>query len=383
VSALARARRVATEIAAAHAEAVDREGRFPHEAMAALRAERLLGAMVPVELGGEGAGLGEIAEMAHALGRHCGSTAMVFAMHQIQVACLLRHGRGSPFHARLLARLAAEQLLLASATSEAGVGGDVRASVCAVEAAGERLRLAKNAIVISYGEQADGVLATARRAPDAPPGDQVLIVALRPDYRLERTSGWDAMGMRGTCSDGFWLHVDAPADRLLPEPYVDISERTMLPVTHILWSALWAGIAADAVGRARAFLRAAARRRPGETPPGASRLVEAVSALQAVRATILDAARRWEAAAATGPPPMALALALNNLKTWTSRHCLRAAEQALLVTGIAGYRNDGPWSVARPLRDLLSAQVMINNDRIAAHSASLLLAVKDEPEPLA
>lgn len=382
MSALARARRVAAEVAAAHAEAVDREARFPLEAVAALRAERLLGAMVPVELGGEGAGLGEVAEMAHALGRHCGSTAMVFAMHQIQVACLVRHGRTSPFHGRLLARLAREQLLLASATSEAGVGGDVRTSLCAVERSGERLRLAKNAIVISYGEQADGILVTARRAPDAPPGDQVLVVALRPDYRLERTSRWDAMGMRGTCSEGFWLHVEAPADRILPEPYGDISERTMLPVTHILWSALWAGIAGDAVGRARAFLRAAARRRSGEPPPGAARLVEAVSRLQAVRATILDAARRWEAAGA-GPPPMALALALNNLKSWTSRHCLRAAEEALLVAGIAGYRNDTPWSIARPLRDLLSAPVMINNDRIVAHSASLLLAVKDEPELLA
>lgn len=376
---LARARRIAAEVVAAHAEAVDREARFPHEAVAALRAERLLGAMVPVELGGEGASLGEVAEIAHALGRHCGSTAMVFAMHQIQVACLVRHG-SAPFGRRLLARLAAEQLLLASATSEAGVGGDVRSSVCAIERTGDRIRLAKNATVISYAEQAQGILATARCSPDAPAGDQVLVVALPGDYRLERTSGWDAMGMRGTGSEGFWLHVDAPADRILADPYAEISERTMLPVTHILWSALWSGIAADAVGRARAFLRAAARRSPGQMPPGAPRLVEAVSRLQAVRATIADAARRFEAVAAAGSLPMGLGLALNNLKTWTSRHCLRAAEDALLVTGIAGYRNDTPWSVARPLRDLLSAQVMINNDRITAHSASLLLAVKDEPE---
>lgn len=383
MSALSRARRLASEVVAAHAEAVDREARFPREAVAALKAERLLGAMVPIELGGEGATLGEVAEMAHALGRHCGSTAMVFAMHQIQIACLVRHGLTAPFQRGLLARIAAEQLLLASATSEAGVGGDVRSSVCAVERTGERVRLTKNAIVISYGEQADGILATARRAPDAPPADQVLVVALRGDYRLERTSNWDAMGMRGTCSDGFWLHVEAPADRLLPEAYAEISERTMLPVTHILWSALWSGIAAAAVGRARGFLRAAARRRPGEPPPGAPRLVEAVSRLQAVRATIVDGARRLEAAGTGGPLPMGLALALNNLKTWTSRHCLRAAEDALLVAGIAGYRNDSPWSVARPLRDLLSAQIMINNDRIAASSASLLLAVKDEPELLA
>jgi len=381
MSPLERARRVAVEVAAVHAEAVDREARFPREAVAALAAERLLGVMVPRPLGGEGATLAEVAEIAHLLGRHCGATAMVFAMHQIQVACLVRHGREAPFHRAFLSRLAVEQPLLASATSEAGPGGDLRSSLCAVERSGERIRLAKNATVISYGAHAQGILATARRAPEAPPGDQVLLSLQEGDYRLERTTGWDALGMRGTRSEGYWLHVDAPADRVLPESFAEIAERTMVPVTHLLWSALWAGIAGAAVARARAFLRAAARRRPGEAPPGAGRLVEAASRLQAVRAAIADATRRWETAC--GPLPMTLALELNNLKTWCSRECVAAALDALQVTGIAGYRNDSPWSVARPLRDLLSAPIMINNDRITAHSASLVLVVKDEPEYLA
>ena len=42
-------------IAAEHAAAVDRDSRFPDEAIAAARAERLLGIAVPRELGGEGA----------------------------------------------------------------------------------------------------------------------------------------------------------------------------------------------------------------------------------------------------------------------------------------------------------------------------------------
>lgn len=49
----ARAKRVA-EQAARHADAVDREGRFPAEAVAALKAERLFGIQVPRSLGGEG-----------------------------------------------------------------------------------------------------------------------------------------------------------------------------------------------------------------------------------------------------------------------------------------------------------------------------------------
>ena len=39
------------------------------------------------------------------------------------------------------------------------------------------IHLEKQAPVISYGEYADGVLATARRDPDSPPNDQVLVCA--------------------------------------------------------------------------------------------------------------------------------------------------------------------------------------------------------------
>ncbi len=58
----ARAKRVAA-IAAAHADAVDREGRFPREAVAAMREERLLGMMIPTHLGGDGADFAEIAQV--------------------------------------------------------------------------------------------------------------------------------------------------------------------------------------------------------------------------------------------------------------------------------------------------------------------------------
>lgn len=42
----ARAERAAA-VAARHADAVDREGRFPEEAVAAMRSERLLGLQIP------------------------------------------------------------------------------------------------------------------------------------------------------------------------------------------------------------------------------------------------------------------------------------------------------------------------------------------------
>ncbi len=197
------------------ADEVDRDARFPTEAFDALREDSLLSILIPSELGGAGATIEQVADVVFELARHCASTAMIFAMHQIQVASIVRHGR-SEFFRDYLAQVTERQLLLASATTELGVGGDVRTSVCTVERdeAGH-IHLEKLAPVISYGEHADGILATARRAPESPPNDQVLVLCRAPGLTLEPTSGWDTLGFRGTCSLGFRLVAEGEADLIL------------------------------------------------------------------------------------------------------------------------------------------------------------------------
>jgi acyl-CoA dehydrogenase len=73
---------------------------------------------------------------------------------------------------------------------------------------------------------------------------------------------------------------------------------------------------------------------------------------------------------------MGYALRLNALKINASETAPRICEGALAVTGIAGFRNDTPYSVGRHLRDALSAGLMIGNDRIHATNAALLLVHK-------
>ena len=48
-------------------------------------------------------------------------------------------------------------------------------------------------------------------------------------------------------------------------------------------------------------------------------------------------------------------------------------QEALTIAGIMGYKNDSPFSVGRQLRDILSAPLMIANDRVLANTANLLL----------
>jgi acyl-CoA dehydrogenase len=346
---------------------------------------RLLGAMLPVEVGGEGARLDDIAGICCAIGQQCASAGMVYAMHQIQIASLLLHGETSDWHQGFLRRVAAEQLLLASATSEAGVGGDLRTSLCAVEREGGTYRLTKNASVISYAANADAILATARRAEDATASDQVLVVVMKEHCSLERTSLWDTMGMRGTCSEGFVLTASGPASHVLPKPFAEIAARSMLGTSHLLWASLWYGIALSAVHKAQAFVRADARKRPGETPPGALRVAEAAAQLQMMKAMTRDGLDRFEAARRE-PDEMTsigFSVAMNNIKVASSRIAIDIVNTAMVVCGIAGFRNDTPYSVGRQYRDILSAQVMINNDRIFGNVSKMLLVHRLDGELVA
>ena len=208
----------------------------------------------------------------------------------------------------------------------------------------------------------------------------MLVVARKKETKLERTAEWNALGFRGTCSCGYILETHGNAEQILPDGYDDISARTMLPVSHILWSSLWLGLATDAVNRARAFVRDAARKKPGTVPSGATRLAEVVALLQSMRSNVHDSVRAYEAIYndADALSGIGFALQMNNLKVQSSLLVVQVCAQALGVCGIMGYKTDTKYSVERHLRDAYGAGIMINNDRILGASASLLLVHRSE-----
>ncbi|WP_234681003.1 acyl-CoA dehydrogenase family protein [Bradyrhizobium monzae] len=369
------------QVAATEAEAVDREARFPRKAIDAARKERLLGAQIPIELGGDGASISEVADMCYALGRACASTGMIFAMHQTKIACLVRHGAGSSWHESLMRRVAAEQLLLASSTTEGQNGGNIRFSSAAVERAGAEISLVRDATVISYGAEADGIVTVARRSDDAAGSDQVLLAITRDDYTLEPTLAWETLGMRGTCSAGFKLNFSGAADQIFPVAYEKIHAQTMTPVAHLCWSSVWTGIAAAAADRAQLFIRKAARGAGGNMPPGAAHFTAAKMTLTKLRAMIAanlqfyEAHERDERALSS----VDFQSSINLLKVDASELAVAAVMHAMRACGLSGYRNDTDVSIGRHLRDVLSAPIMINNDRILASvgTATLMSAVPE------
>lgn len=379
---LTAARSIASEIAAKHAAAVDADARFPRETVDALRGAGLLSAPVPRELGGAGCSMTELAMLCSTLSQACSASGMVLAMHYIEVACLARHGMGSEFFRGYLREICEKQWLIASVTSEVGTFGDTRSSICAVQVSGDRFTLDKDATTVSYGEHADALLVTARCSSQASNSDQVLVLLKKGDYTLTPTTNWDTLGMRGTCSPGARLQSSAPVAQILPGTFAESSAQTMVPYSHILWSSLWWGIAADAVSRAAAFVRGQARKNPGTVPPAAHELAETHAQLQAMRNLWAVAAAEFDEINARPEGmqellSMGWALKMNNLKIAASEAAPRLVHHALQIIGVLGYKNDSPFSVGRHYRDALSAALMISNERLMAKNASMLLVLKD------
>ncbi len=376
------ARKIGTGVSAKFADSVDREARFPVESLQAWREAKLMSAAVPKEFGGAGCNLRELSEICAAVSQGCGSSGMVLAMHYIQVACIARHHANSPQLTAYLREIVEKQLLLASITSEVGTSGDTRSSICAVERSNGRFQLNKEATTGSYCASADAILVTARRAADSPANDQVLVLVRKGDYELKQTTDWDTLGMRGTTSPGFSLTSSGEEWQILPGPYADSSAQTMVPYSHVLWSALWWGIASDAVARASTYVRGVARKAPGSVPPTAVRLAEVSVASQTMRHNWQAVAEEFDALpdSAQGREEllsMGWALRFNNLKISASTAGPQIVHQALQIVGILGYKNNSPFTVGRHYRDLLSSSLMISNERIKAKSAAMLLVYKD------
>jgi acyl-CoA dehydrogenase len=367
--------RAAAEIAKVNAAAVDAEARFPGEAFAELRQQRLLGIQVPQALGGESATIAEIADICYVLGQACSSTALIYAMHQIKIACIVRHYKNAAALERVLRRIAAEQLLMASSTTEGQAGGNVRSSEAPVEHDGEQVTLERKATVISYAVEADGIVTTARRAADAAGNDQVLLVLLKADYTLERLQVWDTLGMRGTHSEGFTLRARAAAGQLLPEPYERIHAQTMVPFAHLLWGSVWAGIAAAAAGKAQGFIRHVVRQSNGQMPPGAAHFTQAVSSLRTLRGVLSASLRSYEAIMSDEKAISSLEFqaTITLTKVQVSELAVTTVLGSLRACGLSGYRNDTEFTIGRLLRDVLSAPIMISNDRILTNLATTSL----------
>lgn len=321
-AAVAAARALSPALAARAAEH-DAAGRFPAADFADLRAAGLLGLMVPPRLGGPGAGFADYAEVAMALGAGAGATALVFNMHASVTGALAQtpddvaRALGVPesyFAMRDEAlRRAAAGAHFAVAMSERGAGSRLSRLTTAYEPVDGGFRITGSKTFVSGAGHADLYLVAARRQ------DKVshFLVPAGPGVTVEHT--WDSMGMRATGSDDLHLDVEVGADALLGglEGLTLLLAQVMPQWLVASYAAVYVGVARSAVDAAVDHLQ---RRNLTHLPAVRARVGRAETRVEAARLTVLEAARRVDAA--PGDP---------DTNRWVWRAKLLAGETAMEV----------------------------------------------------
>ena len=191
----------------------DAAGSFVGDNYAELKEHRFFSAGVPRELGGGGLTHAELCEVIRILGRHCGSTALAYSMHSHLVAAAVwRHHHGKPA-AKLLRRVATEELVLVStgAADWLGSNGTLRR----VEG-GYRFSATK---ICCSGSPMGDLMITSGVLEDGPDGPQVLHFPVPfSQAGIDCKQDWDVLGMRGTGSHTWTLH-----DVFVPEASVALA----------------------------------------------------------------------------------------------------------------------------------------------------------------
>jgi len=363
-------------VAAKYADDVDKSARFPSEAVDALREAGLLSLLTPTEFGGGGYDLSVASGVARALAVNCTATALVFAMHTIEVEGLRLFGTTSAFQ-DFQRELVQQQLLIANAASEVGLGSDSGRSNCALEQRDGSWSLEKQALAISYGRYADAIAVSARATPDSPPNEQVVVMVRAADAELTELSTWDTMGLRGTCSNSFLLRASGRNEMIFDKSLAEISEQSGAQATQIMISSVWVGLAEAAVSYVHRYARSKARKAIGTTTPAASRLAELVVKLQSARSLLLGVVGTYnELIGSEQAREPGWIVEARNLKVATSTLAAEITSAALAVCGISAFRREGQPSLDRLIRDAQGGLIMVSNDSNLQRNAQVLVALK-------
>ncbi|WP_243754512.1 acyl-CoA dehydrogenase family protein [Labedaea rhizosphaerae] len=364
-------------VAEEHATRTDRDAVFPAEALAELRATRLLGLLVPVEHGGLGGTTEDVVDLGIRLGRADMSVAMIFTMHCQQVAAVVRHA-AEPLRSQLLGRLGQGQEYLASVTTEAGKGGHLLSAEAALHGDGSRLHVDRFAPIVTGGAHADGFLITMR-SPDAEsPNEVSLVYAHRDQLDVSGSGDWQPMGMRASHSIPLKLVGSVPAHQVIGQhgKFPEISTTIFAPMAHLGWSATWLGTAAGALSRVLRLLRGPEGRKRFDVGSELllTRLSRARQRLDGVHALLRRATDTVRDALDLSVPNHQLLL--NALKITAAEQCHAAVQDLIDAVGLRhGYLKDSPTRLEQALRDLRSASLNYSNDRL--HLADGRLALLD------
>ncbi|HET6203080.1 MAG TPA: acyl-CoA dehydrogenase family protein [Planctomycetota bacterium] len=341
------AREVAEREVAPFAAAFDREERFPEAPMRRFAELGFLGMLIPEEHGGMNLGNLALAVVLEEINRACASTGVTLSVHNSLLGSPIVRFGNEEQKRRYLPRVASGEILGAYALTEPNAGSDAGAMRTRAERRGDRFVLNGTKIWITSGDRAGLVVVYAKTDPAAPRGKGISAFLVEPSFRGFRAGKKESKtGIRGSSTvELLFEDCEVPEANLLGT----LHEGFKIAMDTLDGGRI--GIGAQAVGIGRACLEASikyAKERVQFGQPIAN--FQAIQFKVADMGTELDAARllvhraawlRDRGARCTREAAMA--------KSFASRACNRAADEAVQIHGGAGYTTEFP--VERYLRD--------------------------------
>lgn len=365
---------------AANAARYDREGCFPVDNIAPLRAAGLLSLTVPARYGGGGAGLAETARVLGVLAEGCASTTLILAMQLFKQAALTRTDLWpEPVRARISTEAVAHGALINALRVEPELGSPTRGGLPAttIRRTPGGWKLSGHKIFATGAPGLRWMDVWVRTDDEPAQVGHVLVEAAAPGISIVET--WDHIGMRASCSHDVLFENVSVADE-----YIAVRSPAGWQHAHpaqAAWNAT--GMAAIYTGVARAardwivdFLR---RRVPTglgaplATLPRAQEKVGEIEMLLAANARLIGSVAS-EADNGSPPDPEESAL----VKAMAIEHAVRAVERAASLAGNHAHARGSP--IERCIRDVRSGRVQAPQAD-AAHVAAGRRVLRATPAP--
>ncbi len=245
------AEEIARGVLAAHAEEVDRLGRWPGESIAALGESGLLGLTVPENCCGAGEGPRVFAAVTSILAEHCASTAMIYLMHVCATQAIMA-AESFPPRDEVLRATAAGRHLSTLAFSETGSRSHFWAPVSQAVVEGATHRLSAEKSFVTSAGRANSYIVSTRSAGESDPLSSTLYWVPADAPGVGVGPAWNGLGLRGNASAPIRFEdVAVPASHRLSGEGAGLA---MMLNAVLPWFQL--GTAAVAVGIARAATEA-------------------------------------------------------------------------------------------------------------------------------
>lgn len=347
---------IAATVLAAHADEVDRDGRWPEESIAALAEAGLLGLTVPETHGGAGQGAAAFAGVITTLAEACASTAMIYLMHicgtQVIAAAASLIGRDD-----ILRNIAAGNHLTTLAFSEKGSRSHFWMPLSKAEKTGNDYLLTTEKSWVTSAGHAQSYIVSTKAADNSEPMASTLYFVPAAAPGLTVSGAWDGLGLRGNASAPLRLNkVRVPAAQKVSaegEGFACMMS-TVLPWFQLGSAAVSVGIARAATASTKQHLLSSRFEHLNQTLASLMNLRARLGQMQ----TLTDTNQAFVASVATlmdSPDPVDLGKILE-CKAAAAETALQVTDLAMRTCGGAAFSKH--LSVERNFRDARAGAVM-------------------------